>query len=293
VTAASNVGSYAIAQGTVVASPNYALTYAGANLAVAPRSVTVTADAKSRIYGDANPAFTYRIGGSGLANGDTLSGTLATSATAASNVGSYAIAKGTLAASANYALTYAGANLAVAPRPIAVTADAQSKIADTLDPGLTYRIASGSLAGGDTLSGWLLRAPGETVGVFAINQGTLAATPNYALTFAGANLTITPSAAPAIPRVAPDVVALKEFGSYVKPLLAPRDPQQQQQQQQQQQAERAREPALIEGWASVCKSAQCRSLPHPDNRQVGRWIRFGSTMPEPDPQRRTAVRASD
>ena len=54
----------------------------------------MTADAKSRAYGDANPALTYQVGGSGLVNGDTLSGALATSATTASNVGVYGINAG-------------------------------------------------------------------------------------------------------------------------------------------------------------------------------------------------------
>jgi hypothetical protein len=45
---------------------------------------------------------------SGLVNGDTLSGLLATSATTTSNVGAYAITQGTLAASSNYALSYVG-----------------------------------------------------------------------------------------------------------------------------------------------------------------------------------------
>ena len=77
----------AIGQGTLAASSNYALTYTSDNLTVGQRALTVTADAKSRAYGDANPALTYQVGGSGLVNGDTLSGALATSATTASNVG--------------------------------------------------------------------------------------------------------------------------------------------------------------------------------------------------------------
>jgi hypothetical protein len=43
-----------------------------------------------------------------------------------SNVGAYAITQGTLAASANYALTLLGANLTVTAAPLIVTADAQS-----------------------------------------------------------------------------------------------------------------------------------------------------------------------
>ena len=98
------------------ASTNYTVSsFAGANLTVTPRAITVTADAKSRAYGDANPVLTCQVGGSGLANGDTLSGALATSATAASNVGVYGITQGSLAASSNYAFTFVGANLTITP----------------------------------------------------------------------------------------------------------------------------------------------------------------------------------
>jgi MBG domain (YGX type) len=58
-------------------------------------------------------------------SGDTLSGGLATTATTTSNVGAYAITQGTLAASANYTLSYIGANLTVTAAPLAVTADTQ------------------------------------------------------------------------------------------------------------------------------------------------------------------------
>jgi hypothetical protein len=61
-------------QGTLAASGNYALNYTGNDLTVGQRAITVTADAKSRAYGDANPALTYQVGGAGLVNGDTLVG---------------------------------------------------------------------------------------------------------------------------------------------------------------------------------------------------------------------------
>ena len=107
-TTTSNVGSYAITAGGSVISTGgqaYRLIQTPAALTVTPRAITVTADAKSRAYGDANPALTWQVGGSGLVNGDTLSGALATSATTASNVGVYGITQGTLAASSNYTLS--------------------------------------------------------------------------------------------------------------------------------------------------------------------------------------------
>ncbi len=108
-TTTSNVGIYGITQGTLAASSNYALTYTGNNLTVTAAALTVTANPQSRAYGAANPALTYTS--TGLVNGDTLTGLLATTATTTSNVGAYGITQGTLAASSNYALTYTGNNL--------------------------------------------------------------------------------------------------------------------------------------------------------------------------------------
>ena len=191
-TTASNVGTYGINQGTLAASTNYALNYAAANLTVTQRALTVTADAKSRAYGDVNPALTYQVGGSGLVNGDTLSGALATSATTASNVGTYGITQGTLAASGNYALNYASANLTVGQRAITVTADAKSRAYGDVNPALTYQVGGSGLVNGDTLSGALATSAttASNVGVYGINQGTLAASGNYALNYASANLTV-------------------------------------------------------------------------------------------------------
>ena len=67
-TATSNVGSYAITAGGSVVSTGgqaYRLIQTPAALTVTQRAITVTADAKSRAYGDANPALTYQVGGSG------------------------------------------------------------------------------------------------------------------------------------------------------------------------------------------------------------------------------------
>ncbi|WAC25134.1 beta strand repeat-containing protein [Blastomonas sp. SL216] len=190
----TNVGSYAITQGSVSAGGNYALTYSGANLTVTARPITVTADALNRIYGDANPAFTFTVGGMGLVNGNTLTGALATTATQASGVGSYAISQGSLSGGSNYALTFNGANLTIDPRSITLTANALSRFYGSSNPTLTYSVGGQGLVNGDTLSGALATTAGLTsnVGSYAITQGSLAASSNYTLTgFTGADLTVT------------------------------------------------------------------------------------------------------
>ena len=110
--------AYGITQGTLAAIEQLCADLCGANLTITPRAITVTADAKSRAYGDANPALTYQVGGSGLVNGDTLSGALVTSATTSSDAGVYGITQGTLAASSNYAFAFVGANLTVTPAAV-------------------------------------------------------------------------------------------------------------------------------------------------------------------------------
>src|SRR6185295_951807 len=126
-TATSNVGTYAISasggSAVSVSGRAYRFIDAPGTLTITPRSITVTADAASRAYGDANPALTYQVGGFGLVNGDSLSGALSTTATTASNVGVYGITQGTLA-SPNYAIaSFTGASLAVTPRAVTVMAD--------------------------------------------------------------------------------------------------------------------------------------------------------------------------
>ena len=83
-------------------------------------ALSVVADSQSRAYGAANPTLTYVA--TGLVNSDTLTGALATTATATSSVlGSpYAITQGTLG-NPNYAITYVGANLTVTAAAPTVT----------------------------------------------------------------------------------------------------------------------------------------------------------------------------
>ncbi len=188
--AGEDVGAYAIKQGTLSLSANYTITYVGANLTISPLAITVTADAQGKAYGDDDPALTYSWAPS-LIGGDSFSGSL--SRVTGEDAGSYAINQGTLSLSANYTITYVGADLTITPLAITVTADAQGKTYGNDDPALTYTWAP-SLIGGDSFSGSLSRVAGENVGSFAINQGTLTAGANYAITFIGSNLTISPLA---------------------------------------------------------------------------------------------------
>ena len=82
--------------------------------------------------------------------------------------------------------------LVINPEAIAAAADAKGKVFGEPDPALTYQVTSGTLASGDNFTGELSRDLGEDVGLYAINQNTLALSANYTLTFVTSTLTISP-----------------------------------------------------------------------------------------------------
>lgn len=185
-----DLGSYPIGQGSLTASANYALTFVSSDLTIVPRPLTVIADTVSKVYGDKDPYLSYRITSGSLINGDTLRGFL--SRAPGENVGVYAVQQGTLSASENYALTFSGSTLTIDPRPVTVGANAYRKTYGDPDPEITYTLITGSLVNGDTFSGSLARAGGESVGSYPVYQGTLTLNSNYTMYFVGTSLTIEP-----------------------------------------------------------------------------------------------------
>jgi unsaturated rhamnogalacturonyl hydrolase len=130
-----SIGAYAILQGTLTAGTNYSLTYTGANLTIGQKAIAVTADPKSKTYGDVDPALTWQLTGGSLVSGDGFVGGLLR--TTGENAGLYAILQGTLTAGANYNLTYTGANLTISQKSLTITADNKSKTAGLANPVLT------------------------------------------------------------------------------------------------------------------------------------------------------------
>jgi filamentous hemagglutinin family protein len=190
--AGQNVGTYAINQGTLTASTNYTVSFVGNSFTITPASLQVAATPVTTVYGT-YPGLGYTA--TGLTNGDTSAViTGAETRTAGNNVGTYAIQQGSLAASSNYTLTFTGASYTITPATLSVAAAPGSKVYGTADGTLGYT-ASG-LTNGDTssvVSGMLARAPGQNVGTYGINQGTLAAGSNYTISFTGNTFTITPA----------------------------------------------------------------------------------------------------
>jgi len=200
-TAASNVSSYVITP--VLSDPNnqlsnYTVTLINGTLSVTPAPLTITADDKSKPYGDALPTLTASY--SGFVNGDTETSldtpaTLATTATAASNAGNYAITAAG-ASDLNYTVTLVNGTLSVAPVPLTITAQNQSK-----DYGAALPVFTATYSGfvnGDTETSLDTPVTLATTATLLSNAGsypitaTGASDVNYSITQVNGTLTVNP-----------------------------------------------------------------------------------------------------
>ena len=191
-TATSNAGSYDVT-GTA-SNGNYTVTVDGAKmLTVNAKPITVTVNAVSRSYGEANPSFTATAPKAALVGSDTIESLglkLNTTATATSNVGSYDVT-GT-ASNKNYTVTVDGAKkLMVTKKTITVTAENKtSRVGQNL-VALTYTYAP-VLVGSDAFTGALAtNADKDSVNTYQITQGTLKLSDNYTITFQPGTYTVT------------------------------------------------------------------------------------------------------
>ena len=200
-TASSPVGSYSITA-SGAASPNYTISYASGTLTVNAAALTITAMSTSKVYGAALPALTASY--SGFVNGDTASSlttppALATTATAASPVGSYSItASG--AASPNYTISYVSGTLTVnaAALTLTITAVNANKLYGAAVPALTASYSG--FVNGDTASSLTTPPTLTTTATAASPVGSYpitasgAASPNYTISYVSGTLTVNPAA---------------------------------------------------------------------------------------------------
>jgi filamentous hemagglutinin family protein len=162
---------------------------------IAQPVATIAIGNLSREYGLPNPALTYVT--SGLILGDqavnAISGSPATAATQASNVGSYAI-NGNFTSPAGYVLKIANGALAVTPATLTYVANPQQRLVGT--PNGTFSGSVNGFRNGDTLTsattGTLgFQSPADInspIGVYGIFGNGLGAT-NYVFVQANGNAT--------------------------------------------------------------------------------------------------------
>ncbi len=190
----SPVGSYAIVPGGLVAT-NYSIAFSNGTLTVTLYALTVSANDAVRICGAANPSFTGNL--TGLENGDNITVTFSTVATASSPVGTYAIGPSLHDPDGHldqYAVIAHNGKLRIDPAPLLATAAAARRAYGQTNPIYTATY-TGFVNGDDeavvmgTLQG---SSPAETnspLGRYPIQVFGQSAS-NYAISYGEGVLTV-------------------------------------------------------------------------------------------------------
>ncbi|AOM80468.1 hypothetical protein BFS30_26885 [Pedobacter steynii] len=139
-------------------------------IAVAKKAITITADMKTKEYGQADPALTQSITTGGpLVGTDVLSGDLGRAP--GENAGNYAINIGTLTAGNNYLTTFVGANFSITAKPLTLALNASPLITKAYDNNASATLAAANY----TLTG-LINSDAVTVtGTATYNDEDVAA----------------------------------------------------------------------------------------------------------------------
>lgn len=194
-TTASSAGAYAV-NVSGASNPNYLVTIGDIGaLTIDKATLTISANNATRVYGDANPAFSV-ASITGWRNGDTLASApglmLASAATATSNVGSYAITP--TGEATNYRFAVGTGVLTVTKAPVAVHLDALTRYYGDNNP--TFTVTYDGLKNGETTLPGLqpvstadLYSP---VGRYVISAGAVTSFQNYQPTFYASVLTVAP-----------------------------------------------------------------------------------------------------
>jgi len=198
--ATANVGDYDVtASGgaTTTAPEAYRFVYIPGVVTVTPRPITVTADAgQSKVYGDLDPTLTYSVTAGSLVFGQGFVGSLDRAAGETVAGGPYAIGQGDLQVDdgyggTNYAITYAGADFGITPRPITVTANNFTK---TYGDSMTFagtEFTANGLQNGESVGSVTLASAGAAEDAAAAPSYAITASSATGGTFDPANYTIT------------------------------------------------------------------------------------------------------
>jgi len=191
------VGTYPITCTTgTLAAANYTFTFVSGNLTITPAALSVAAADATRVYGDPNPAFTGTI--TGIKNGDNITATYSTTATAASPVGTYPITPALVDPTSklgNYTVTSTNGTLTVTPSPLSATAANTTRAYG--DPNNLTGTLTGVKNGDDITAVYSTTATATSVpGTYPITTSLLDPTNklgNYSVVITNNTLTIVPA----------------------------------------------------------------------------------------------------
>ncbi len=162
---------------------------ASRSFTINPKTATVTADNKTKTYGDDSPPLTAVV--SGTVGSDTLNYGLSTTAMKLSGVGSYPITVH-LSSNPNYSVTPANGNLTVEKAPVTIAIDNKVKTYGEDNPPFTA-VVTGAVPGGNPVDYLLFTEAGKyaspTTGGYTI-IAVLGPNANYNVTVHSGTLTI-------------------------------------------------------------------------------------------------------
>ena len=149
----TNAGNYTVYYQVTMANTNPVT--GSQTVTIKKKALTITADAKEKVEGEADPTLTYKA--EGLVGEDKLTGALTRAK--GEEAGEYAITQGTLKASDNYEVTFTGAKL---------TIKAKEKEPEPTPPAEpTYKIIVDKSDNGEVVSTMIEAAAGDRVGLVA------------------------------------------------------------------------------------------------------------------------------
>src|ERR1051325_11241022 len=163
-TAAVQAGGYPIVPSAAVGTGlgNYSISYVNGTLTVTARGLTITANDRSKQYGDTATFLgtDFSTGAGQLVNGDTVASVTLTStgaaATAAVQAGGYPIVPSAAVGTGlgNYSISYVNGTLTVTARGLTITANDRSKqYGDTATfLGTDFSTGAARLVNGDTVA---------------------------------------------------------------------------------------------------------------------------------------------
>ena len=193
---------------------NYNISYVNGSLTVDPRALTITANNKTKVYGDAvvfdqtTPSTDFSV--SGLVNSDTVDSITLTS-TGAAATATVAGSPYTIVPSAavgtglgNYNISYVNGSLTVDPRPLTITANNKTKVYgdavvfDQTTPSTDFSVSG--LVNSDTVDSITLTSTGAAATAtvagspYAIIPSAAVGTGlgNYNISYVNGSLTVDP-----------------------------------------------------------------------------------------------------
>ena len=185
-------------------------------LKITPAPISLKADNKFKVYGDADPKLTVSITNGLLKRGDQLDKISSNSLERdpGENVHEYAIKLGEFNLGKNYQITdFKEGTLTIIQRNLVIAAVSTSKVYGDTDPQLTYKIVEGELKNDDQITGELIREEGNDFGTYKILQGTLSVSDNYNLLYKPGNFKINKRQIEVFP-----TTLTKQYGDPEKPI---------------------------------------------------------------------------